>query len=1099
MIKNLISCLVTVLVSTVIVKSLYAQVDARMLQYPDVSATQITFAYAGDIWVVSKDGGVANRLSSPAGPEMFPKFSPDGNTIAFSGNYEGNTDAYVIPARGGLPKRLTWYGTSDRVVDWNPDGKHVLLASGRESGTNRFSQFYLASVDGGMLEKLPLAYGEMASYSPDGRKLAFTDKTRLFRTWKRYRGGWAADIYIFNLDSLTSTVIAASESNDELPMWSGNTIYFLSDRGPETRYNLWAYDLNNKSLKQLTDFKDVDVHFPSLGPQDIVFEAGGKLYLFNLGTGQYHEVKISVVTDDITLTPKTEKAENYVSSMWISPDGKRGIFEARGDLFSVPAEKGYVLDLTRTSGIAERYPSWSPDGKSLAYWSDRSGEYELTIMDPETGTEKQLTHYGPGYRYQLYWSPDSKKIAFADQAMNLRVYDLTTNKTLDIDKGLWLFEGSLEGFSFSWSADSRWLTYARGLDNRYNAIFIYDTRNNSKTQVTSGFYNDTDPVFDPEGKYLYYLTCRHFQPVYSDVDNTFIYPNSTQIAIATLRSDVKSPLAPENDAVSVKKDDEKAEKEGTSDASKGTDKNGKKKAESTDDKKKDEVKPVEIDLQGLEKRVELLPAEAGNYVNLQAVKGKIAYQKLPNTGSEVKTRPVKYYDLVKREEKTIIDDADQYQVSANGEKILIYKAKNASVISFAPDQKMEKSMPLGDMNITIDPKAEWKQIFTDAWRFERDFFYDKNMHGVDWNAIRDRYAKMLDNAVTREDVNYVIGEMIAELSSSHSYRGGGDLENGKRLDVGYLGADWEISNGHYRIQSIIQDAAWDVESRSPLSLSGSGVKEGDYILAVNGVPMDMTKEPYAAFQGLGGKTIELTVNSTPSMTGAKKVVVKTMTSESRLRNLEWIENNRKRVDEATGGKVGYIYVPSTGINGQDELVRQFAAQIDKQALIVDERFNSGGQIPDRFIELLNRKPLAYWAVRDGKDWQWPPIANFGPKVMLINGWSGSGGDAFPDYFRKAGLGPLIGTRTWGGLIGISGSPQLIDGGVVTVPTFRMYDPDGQWFKEGHGVDPDIEVKENPGELARGKDPQLQKAIEQIQQMLKTEPYVKPEHPPYQKR
>ena len=1092
----MISCLAAVLFSTVIIKGVYAQVDARMLQYPDVSATQITFAYAGDIWVVSKDGGVANRLSSPAGAEMFPKFSPDGNSIAFSGNYEGNIDVYVIPADGGMPKRLTWYGSSDRVVDWNPDGKHVLIASGRESGTNRFSQFYLASVDGGMLQKLPIAYGEMASYSPDGKEVAFTDKTRLFRTWKRYKGGWAADIYIFNLDSLSSTVIVPSESNDELPMWSGHTIYFLSDRGPETRYNLWSYDLNDKSLKQLTNFKDMDIHFPSLGPRDIVFEAGGKLYLYNLSSGQYHEVKITVVTDDITLTPKTEKAEKYISSMSISPDGKRGVFDARGDLFSVPAEKGYVLDLTRTSGVAERYPSWSPDGKSVAYWSDRSGEYELTLMDLETGSEKQLTHYGPGYRYQLYWSPDSKKIAFVDQAMNIKVYDLASNNTLDIDKGLWLYEGNLENFSFSWSADSRWLTYSRGLDNRYNAIFIYDTRSNLKTQVTSGFYNDTDPVFDPEGKYLYYLTCRHFQPSYSDIDNTFIYSNSTQIAVATLRSDVKSPLSPENDAVSLKKDEEKPDKEEKAGAK---DKKGKNEADKTAEKKKEEVKPVEINLQGMEARVELLPAAAGNYTNLQAVKGKIAYQKLPNTGSGDKSRPVKYYDLDKREEKTLIDDADMYLVSANGEKVLVYKAKNAAVVSFAPDQKMEKTMPLGDMDITVNPKAEWKQIFTDAWRFERDFFYDKNMHGVDWNAMRVRYGKMLDNAVTREDVNYVIGEMIAELSSSHSYRGGGDIENAKRLDVGYLGTNWEVANGHYRIKSIIKDAVWDVESRSPLSLPGAGVKEGDYVLAVNGVPMDISKEPYAAFQGLGGKTIELTVNSTPSMTGAKKVVIKTMTSEGRLRNLEWIENNRKRVEEATGGKAGYIYVPNTGINGQDELVRQFAAQMDKQALIIDERFNSGGQIPDRFIELLNRKPLAYWAVRDGKDWQWPPVANFGPKVMLINGWSGSGGDAFPDYFRKAGLGPLIGTRTWGGLIGISGAPRLIDGGVVTVPTFRMYDPDGKWFKEGHGVDPDIQVKEDPGALARGNDPQLQKAIEQIQQMLKTNPYIKPERPPNQKR
>ncbi len=1074
-----------------------AQVDARMFQYPDVSATQITFAYANDIWVVPIEGGIAYRLSTPPGPEMFPKFSPDGKYIAFSGNYGGNIDAYVISSMGGIPHRLTYHGNMDRVVDWNPDGKHVLIASSRESGSQRFSQFYSASVDGGMLAKLPLAYGEMASYSPDGHQLAFTDKTRLFRTWKRYRGGWAADIYIFNLDSLTSRVIAPNESNDELPMWSGNKIYFMSDRSPDSHYNLWSYDLGTREIRQLTKFTTEDIHFPSLGPKDIVFEAGGKLYLFDLSTEQYKEVKISVVTDDITLAPKTEKVEKYISGRWISPDGKRVVLEARGDLFSVPAEKGYVKNLTRTSGIAERSPAWSPDGKFVAFWSDASGEYELTLMNMETGEENKLTSYGPGFRYQPYWSPDSRKIAFVDQAMKLHIYNTDSHTTTDVDKGLWLFEGDLENFSFSWSPDSRWLAYSRGLDNRSRAIFIFNTGNNTRTQVTSGYYSDTDPVFDPEGKYLYYLTNRHLSPVYGDFDISFVYPNSTEIAVATLRDDIKSPLSPENDEVTIKKDSAKS---ATPDNVKNDKKN--KTAEKSKEGnagKQDEVKPVEIALEGLENRVELLPIDPGNYGNLQAVKGKIAYQRYPNSGSGGKETSVRYYDFSKREEKTLIADADYYLVAAGGEKVLVMKGNTGAVVDFAPEQKMEKMLPVGDMEMTINPKAEWKQIFTDAWRFERDFFYDKNMHGVDWNAVRTRYEKLLDNAVTREDVNYVIGEMIAELSSSHSYRGGGDTEEGISLNVGYLGVDWEVANGFYRIKSIVKDAPWDVESRSPLTMPGVDLKAGDYILAVNGIPLDVTREPYAAFQGLGNKTVELTVNSSPSLAGARKVIVRTLGSETRLRNLAWIEANRERVDAVTGGKVGYIYVPNTGIDGQNELVRQFDAQFDKQALIIDERFNSGGQIPDRFIELLNRKPLAYWAVRDGKDWQWPVVANFGPKVMLINGWSGSGGDAFPDYFRKAGLGPLVGTRTWGGLIGISGSPSLIDGGYVTVPTFRMYDPDGKWFKEGHGVDPDILVNENPGELAKGDDTQLEAAIREIMNLLQTKPYVKPDHPAYQIR
>jgi tricorn protease len=1054
-----------------------AQIDARMFQYPDVSSTQISFVYAGDIWLVPKEGGVANKLSSPAGEEMFPKFSPDGKSIAFSGNYDGNIDVYVIPALGGIPARLTYHGSTDRVVDWNPDGQRVLFASTRESGSFRFNQLYLESVNGGLAKKLPLAYGEMASYSPDGKRIVYTERTNIFRTWKRYKGGMAADLVIYNFEDGTSEVIAPDVSNDELPMWSGNKIYFISDRGPETRYNLWVYDLGSKSVKKLTDFKDTDIHYPSIGPQEIVFEAGGRLYLFNLESEQYKEVRVSVVTDELSLNPRTEKVNQLIAGGWISPDGKRTVVEARGDLFSVPAEKGYVKNLTRTSGIAERSPSWSPDGKSIAYWSDRSGEYELTVLDYEKGTETKLSSYGPGFRYRIFWSPDSKKIAFADQALSIRIFDFETKRTIDVDKDAWWTEGSLENMSFTWSPDSRWLAYTRGMDQRNNALFLYDTKNAARTQVTSGYYNDNDPVFDPEGKYLFYLTNRNFFPVYSDFDASFIYPNSSSLAVVTLRNDVKSPLEPQNDEVTIKKEDEKS---GDAGKEKGkSNKTEKKTTEKAAAKDSTEAKPVEIDLAGFEQRVDLLPVDPGNYGNIQSVKGKVAYQRFPNNGSADKNRPVKFYDFQSREEKTLIGDVDFYMVSANGEKVLVVKGNTASVVNFAADQKMDKMLPNDDMEMTVIPRLEWKQIFNDAWRFERDFFYDKNMHGVDWNAIKDRYGKLLDNAVTRWDVNFVLGEMIAELNSSHSYRGGGDTEEARSRNIGYLGVDWEISNGYYRIKNIVQEASWDIEARSPLLSPSLGVKTGDYVLAVNGILLDASKDPYASFQGLGGKTIELTVNKTPGFEGSRKVIVQTMTSEGRLRNLAWIENNRKRVDAASGGKVGYIYVPSTGIDGQNELVRQFSAQWNKEALIIDERFNSGGQIPDRFIELLNRKPLAYWAVRDGNDVQLPYVANFGPKVMLINGWSGSGGDAFPDYFRKAGLGPLIGSRTWGGLIGISGSPSLIDGGFVTVPTFRMFDPDGKWFREGHGVDPDIDVREDPAQLAKGIDNQLEKAIEEI--------------------
>ncbi|HLF34487.1 MAG TPA: PDZ domain-containing protein [Cyclobacteriaceae bacterium] len=1077
---------------TICWQSTVAQVNARLFQFPDVSASHITFAYAGDIWVVPKEGGIAHKLSSPPGEETFPKFSPDGSMIAFSGNYSGNIDAYVIPTMGGLPVRLTYHGMQDRVVDWNPDGMRVLFASSRESGSQRFNQFYLAPAAGGMAVKLPIAYGEMGSYSPDGKKIVYTERTRLFRTWKRYKGGMAADMIMFDLENLISEMIAADISNDELPMWSGNQIYFLSDRGPEIRHNLWVYDIAAKTVKKITDFTDTDVHFPSIGPEDIVFEAGGELYLYNIQNGKYNKVNITVVTDEISLSPKLEKVNDKIFWQGLSPDGKRLVVEARGDLFSVPAENGYVKNLTRTSGIAERYPYWSPDGKSVAYWSDRSGEYELTLMDVETGSERKLTSYGPGFRYKIFWSPDSKKIAFVEQTNDIKIFDIAGNRTLNVDKDLWLTEGSLQNFSMSWSADSRWLAYGRGLESRNNAIFVFDSQGGIRHQVTSGFYNDNNPVFDPEGNYLYYLTNRSLSPVYSDFDNAFIYPNSTQVAVVTLRNDVKSPLEPENDEVTLKKEDEKEEDKEVKE------KKGKKESKE-EEKPEEEVKTVLIDIQGFEYRTELLPAESGNYNNLSAAKGKIAYQKFPNGGAADKNRPVKFYDFKEREEKTLIDDADFYSVAYNGEKVLLMKEGKASVVSFSADQKLEKMAPLADMEMTIDFKAEWKQIFTDAWRFERDYFYDKNMHGVDWAGIRAHYEKLLDHAVTRWDVNFVLGEMISELNASHSYRGGGDTDEAGQLNTGYLGVDWEISNGYYRIRKIVEGSPWDVETRSPVTASGLNISQGDFVLAINGITMDINKDPYAAFQGLGGKTVELTINTTPSLAGSRKVIVKTLSDETRLRNLQWIESNRSKVEAATGGKVGYIYVPNTGISGQNELMRQFAAQWDKEGLIIDERFNSGGQIPDRFIELLDRRPLAYWAVRDGKDWQWPVNGNFGPKVMLINGWSGSGGDAFPDYFRKAGLGPLIGSRTWGGLIGISGVPSLIDGGGVTVPTFRMYDPDGKWFREGHGVDPDIDVREDPAALAKGSDNQLEKAIEEINRLIQTKPYKKPAHPPYEIR
>ena len=1063
----------------------FSQIDAGLFRYPDVSKTQIVFTYANDVWIIPKEGGTAEKLSSPAGVEIFPKFSPDGRTIAFSGNYDGNMDVYTIPVNGGVPMRLTQHGAADRVVDWSPDGSKVLFASGRESGRNRFSQFYTIPAAGGTAAKLPFAYAEFGAYSPDGNQMAVVFVSQAFRNWKRYRGGWKANIHLFNFTNNTSENISANEvAGNEFPMWHENFIYFLSDRGTEQRMNLWRYNISTKKYEQLTNYKDYDIHFPSAGPDDIVFEEGGKLCLFTFASQQVKTINVNVVTDKASLKPKATTAEKYVQHASISPDGNRVLVEARGDIFSVPAENGPVKNITRTTAMAERYPAWSPDGRSIAYWSDQTGEYELWIAEPgHDGSAHQLTNYGKGFYYNLSWSPDSKKLVFIDQAMKIKMVDATNGSTTEIDQALRFMHGGCEGFSGSWSSDSRWFTYSRDLENYHNAVYIFDAQNKKTQQVTNGFYNCGNPAFDEEGKYLYITTNQSYLPYYSDIDNSFIYANSTKLAVISLKKTTPSVIAPKNDTVAIKPGEAKA-----------------------DDKKKDSavkklaVAGVEIDFDGIQSRMVILPLPPGNYGNIAAAKGKIIYQKFPATGSSPDDKTsLKYFDLDKREEKNILDNVDNYSISANTQKLLVQRGNSFAVIKPDEGQKFEKPLRINEMEMMVDPMAEWKQIFTDAWRMERDYFYDPGMHGVNWNTVKEKYLKMLDGAITREEVDFIIGEMIGELNASHTYHGGGDIENTKAKNVGYLGVDWEASGNYYKIKKIIRGAVWDAATRSPLDLPGIEIKEGSYILAVNGLPLNTAQEPYAFFQGLAKKTVEITYNSTPSFNGASTVLVETMDNEYPLRYLAWVEANRKRVDEATNGEAGYIYVPSTGQDGQEELARQFNAQWDKKALVIDERFNSGGQIPDRFIEMLNRTPLAYWATRDGATWPWPPFAHFGAKVMLINGWSGSGGDAFPDYFRKKGLGPLIGARTWGGLIGISGMPLLIDGGNITAPTFRMYNPDGSWFKEGHGVDPDIAVDEDLGQMSKGIDPQLERAIIEIKNALKNKGYTAPKQPGYEKR
>lgn len=1093
---------------------------AGMMRFPDVSATHIVFCYGGDLWLAPRAGGIATPLASPPGAELLPKFSPDGSEIAFAGNYEGNRDLYVIATAGGVSRRVTYHPATEQMCEWAPEGwapdGHGPARGGRLiymtngfAGLARQQQLWTTSSEGGLPAQLPVPYGTDGAISPDGEWLAYMPNTIDWRTWKRYRGGMQSDIWLFNLRTNESKRVTDWEGKDTLPMWHGTTLYYLSDAGDNHRLNIWAYDTTKGVRRQVTNLADYDVKWPSIGPGpdgggEIVFQYGRELWLLDLRSGETRAVEITIPGDRPKLRLRQVDAGEFLMAWGVSPSGKRAVLSARGDVWTVPAREGSPRRLTRTSGTAERDGLWSPDGKSIAYLSDATGEYELYIAPADgKGEARQVTRDGTCFRYLSSWSPDSKQILFSDKtgAIHLCTAESGAVKQIDVDPWTDQVRGS-------WSRDSRWLAYEKGLENRNSAIWIYDAQFGTTRQVTSGMFNDSSPCFDREGEFLYFASHRDFSsPIYEDLGTTWVYANTARLYAAPLRVDVKSPLAPKSDeeGQEEKSDEKKGDKdEGatTSAASDESDEGEKAGNGTKKDEKKKEPKPVTIDFDGFEARAIQLPVKRGSFGGLSVNdKGHLVYARRPARGSDEKPA-IKILDLKddkagKKEEKTIVDDAASFDMSDDGRKLLVRKeGKSFYIIDAAADQKLDKPVPMGGMGIDVDPRSEWRQIFDEAWRLHRDYFYVSNLHGVDWPRIKEQYAAMLEDCSSRDDLTYIIGEMISELNVGHAYvRGLGDTEQEPSISVGMLGCDFALGGGVYRIAKILEGGPWDLDARSPLRCPGHVVKEGEYLLAVNGTPLDASKDPWAAFAGLADRSVTLTVSEKPALDEtARDVVVKTLSSEGDLRYRAWIEAKRAYVSGRTDGRVGYIYVPNTGTDGQNDLFRQFQGQREKAALIIDERWNGGGQIPTRFIELLNRPVTNYWARRHGIDWTWPPDSHQGPKCMLINGMAGSGGDMFPWLFRHNRLGKLIGTRTWGGLVGISGNPGFIDGGNTNVPTFGFYETDGTWGVEGHGVDPDIEVIDDPANMVGGKDPQLDAAIALMLEEIAKHPYVPAKRP-----
>jgi tricorn protease len=1053
--------------------------EARLLREPSVSKDHVVFVYANDIWVTSHQGGAASRLTTHTGTEFSPMFSPDGKHIAFSGEYDGNMDVFVVPSGGGEPKRLTYHPYGDLVRGWTPDGKHVVFASARDAVPVGFPRLWAISIEGGMPEPLPMPMANKGAFSPDGKRMVYVRVPEAFAAWRHYRGGRTTEVWLIDLDDYSVEKVPRDNSNDTDPMWIDDTVYFLSDRNHTM--NLFSYDTSTKKVKQLTFHEDFDIKRASANSSVVIYEQAGNLHIFDPATGKASQLHIEIRGDLPGVRNHFSKVGNMIASGDISPTGKRAVFSARGEIFTVPAKKGDFRNLTKTSGANDRFPTWSPDGQKIAWFSDQSGEYELMIIDQKGDKPaKRIQLDDPSFYYAPAWSPDSKRIAFADKRLNLWYVDLEKGKPVKIDKDT--YDHPQRSLDHTWSPDSQWIAYSKRLDNQMHAIFFYSLEQGRSFQITDSLSDSISPAFDSSGKYMYFLASTDIALNTGWLDMTsYERPLTRGIYLTVLSSEESSPLLPESDEEEVKKEE------------KGEQKEKEKPKPKAKEKKEAEEKKTRIDLKGIDQRILALNVPLRNYSMLMAGdEGVFFYQEsIPNQPALILHR----YELKERKAQPFLSGISGYTISSDKKKLL-YFARNAFGIV---DTKGKVKVGDGKLNtaqleMKVDPLIEWKQIYKEAWRINRDFLYDAEMHGADWDAMYKKYLPFLKHVAHRSDLSYLLQNLIGELTIGHSGAGGGIYPRPESVSGGLLGADFTVDNDLYKFKTIYSGENWNPGLRAPLTAPGQKVSEGEYLLEVNGIKVKPPFNIYKFFEGTSGKQTTLRVSKTPSLEDSRLVTVVPVRNEGGLRTRAWIENNRRKVDKMSGGKLAYVYLPNTSYSGYINFNRYYFTQQHKQGAVIDERFNGGGSAADYFVDLMARPLMNYWATRDGKEFTTPAAQVFGPKVMIINEYAGSGGDALPYYFRFQGIGPLIGKRTWGGLVGHHGGESLIDGGRITSPNLAFYNIDGEWDVENIGVSPDIEVEMTPSLVIKGQDPQLERAVQEALRLLQENPVIKTPRP-----